>query len=76
MNAHRKRVGEYRAGANWKASDGSRASGRQVAVPLSAQGNIPLQWVKAEPAMGADAMNGLSHIRRVDTEGGVAPAAV
>ena len=37
-------------------------------------GNIPLQLVKANPAMGMGAMQGVSHIQRVKTQGGVAPA--
>ena len=39
-------------------------------------GNIPLQLVKTDPAMGAGAMTGVSYIQRLNTKGGVAPAAV
>ena len=38
-------------------------------------GNIPLQLVKANPAMGMGAVNGTTYIQRVATMGGVAPAA-
>jgi len=31
--------------------------------------------VKTDPAMGMGAMQGLSHIQRLQTQGGVAPAA-
>lgn len=76
MNADRKVVGKYYAGPTWEATDGSKVSGKQVAVSPAAQGNIPLQLVKADPAMGVGAMNGVSYIQRVNTKGGVAPAAV
>jgi hypothetical protein len=35
-----------------------------------------LQLVKANPAMGAGAMTGVTYIQRVATAGGVAPATV
>ncbi len=38
-------------------------------------GNIPHQLVKANPAAGMGAMQGVSYIQRVATQGGVAPAA-
>ena len=37
-------------------------------------GNLALQLVKAEPAMGTGAMTGVSYIQRLNTKGGVAPA--
>ena len=49
-------------------------TGAQVAVAPNGTGNIPLQLVKANPAMGAGAMQGVAYIQRVATEGGVAPA--
>lgn len=61
--------------ATWAASDGSAITGMQMAVAPAGDGNIPLQLVKANPAQGAGAMAGLSHIQRVATRGGVAPQA-
>jgi len=61
--------------ATWAANDGSSITGAQLAVAPAGDGNIPLQLVKANPAMGAGAMAGLSHIQRVATRGGVAPQA-
>ena len=46
----------------------------QLAVAPAGAGNIPLQLVKANPAMGQGAMTGVTHIQRVATKGGVAPA--
>jgi hypothetical protein len=60
--------------ATWAALDGSKLTGTQLAVAPAGTGNIPLQLVKTNPAMGNGALNGVSHIQRVATQGGVAPA--
>jgi hypothetical protein len=70
----RKEVGKYYAGPTWESTDGSKVTGKQVAVSPSTPGNIPLQLVKADPAMGTGAMTGISYIQRLNTKGGVAPA--
>ena len=75
MNAEGKAIGKYYAGPTWEAMDGSKVTGKQVAVSPAAAGNIPLQLVKADPATGVGAMNGVSYIQRVNTKGGVAPSA-
>ncbi len=67
-------VGKYYAGPTWEANDGSKVSGKQVAVAPAPIGNIPLQLVKAEPASGAGAMSGVTYIQRLNTKGGVAPS--
>ncbi len=59
--------------ATWEHADGSKLTGVQLAVAPSSPGNIPLQLVKADPAVGAGAMRGVTHIQRVATVGGVAP---
>lgn len=67
-------VGKYYGPpATWEARDGSKVTGTQVAVAPAAAGSIPLQLVKANPAVGMGAMQGVSHIQRVATQGGVAP---
>jgi hypothetical protein len=71
----RKMAGKYYAGPTWEAADGSKVTGKQVAVAPAAPGNIPLQLVKADPAMGQGAMQGVTYIQRLNTKGGVAPAA-
>lgn len=71
----RKAVGKYYAGPTWESMDGSKITGKQVAVaPAPGMGNIPLQLVKTEPAMGAGSMQGVTYIQRLNTKGGVAPA--
>ena len=70
-----KQIGKYFGPpATWESADGSKITGTQVAVAPAAAGNIPLQLVKANPAVGTGAMTGVSYIQRVDTRGGVAPA--
>lgn len=64
----------YGPPATWESSDGSKLTGAQVAVAPAMPGSIPLQLVKANPAMGDGAMKGVSYIQRVATLGGVAPA--
>lgn len=71
-----KRVGKYYGPpATWEGNDGSRITGTQLAVAPGGAGNIPLQLVKANPASGAGIMQGVSHVQRVNTRGGVAPNA-
>ncbi len=62
--------------ATWESADGSKITGTQLAISPAPVGNIPLQLVKANPAMGEGAMKGISFIQRVQTKGGVAPSAV
>lgn len=70
-----KMVGNYYGPpATWESSDGSKVTGAQVAVAPAAAGSIPLQLVKANPAMGSGAMTGTAYIQRVATSGGVAPS--
>jgi len=67
------KVGSYYAGPTWESLDGSKVTGKQVAVAPGAAGAIPLQLVKANPAMGQGTMMGISYIQRLNTKGGVAP---
>lgn len=69
-----KEVGKYYGGPTWESMDGSKVTGKQVAVAPAMPGSIPLQLVKAEPAIGTGAMTGVTYIQRVNTKGGVAPA--
>ena len=64
-------MGRYYAGPTWEANDGSKITGKQVAVAPAAAGNIPFQLVKAEGGSGA--MRDVTYIQRVNTKGGVAP---
>ncbi len=75
MDRSGKQVGKYYGPpATWESMDGSKLTATQVAVSPAMAGSIPLQLVKANPAMGSGAMQGVTYIQRVDTKGGVAPA--
>ncbi len=68
-------VGKYYGGPTWEAADGSKVTGKQLAVaPSSGPQNIPLQLVQANPATGSGAMTDVTYIQRLNTQGGVAPA--
>ncbi|WP_439519503.1 DUF3455 domain-containing protein [Hydrogenophaga sp.] len=75
MDRSGKQVGKYYGPpATWEAMDGSKFTATQIAVAPAGDGNIPLQLVKANPAMGMGAMTGVTYTQRVATKGGVAPA--
>ena len=70
------RVGRYFGPpATWESTDGSKVTATQLAVAPAGNGNIPMQLVRANPAMGAGAMQGVSYIQRVAVQGGAAPMA-
>lgn len=76
MDRGGKQVGRYYGPpATWEAMDGSKLTAVQLAVAPNMPGSIPLQLVKGNPAMGSGAMQGVTYIQRVNTQGGVAPAA-
>ncbi|WP_164963400.1 DUF3455 domain-containing protein [Rubrivivax sp. JA1026] len=69
-----KAVGRYYGPpATWETADGQRLTGSQLAVAPAAAGSIPLQLVKATAPMQGP-LAGVSHVQRVATRGGVAPA--
>ncbi len=75
MDRAGKQIGTYYGPpATWQSQDGSKITGAQLAIAPAQAGAIPLQLVKANPAMGDGAMKGVSYIQRVATQGGVAPA--
>ncbi len=75
MDRAGKQVGTYYGPpATWQGLDGSKITATQLAVSPAQAGAIPLQLVKANPAMGEGAMKGVSYIQRVATQGGAAPA--
>ena len=70
------RVGRYFGPpATWESTDGSKVTATQLAVAPAGAGNIPMQLVRANPAMGQGAMQGVTYIQRVMVKGGAAPTA-
>lgn len=75
MGRDGKQIGKYFGPpATWESNDGSKITGVQLAIAPAAAGNIPMQLVKANPAIGTGAMAGVSYVQRVATQGGVAPS--
>jgi hypothetical protein len=75
MDRAGKQVGTYVGPpATWAHMDGSKVTATQVAVAPNGPDNIPHQLVKANPAMGMGAMQGVTYIQRTATRGGVAPS--
>jgi len=66
-------LGKYYGSPTWEASDGSKVTGKQVAISAVPGGNIPLQLVQANPTTGTGAMSGITYIQRINTVGGDAP---
>ena len=75
FDMQKKTVGSYYGGPTWEAMDGSKVTGKQVAIaPSATPKSIPLQLVKADPATGRGAMTGVTFIQRLETKNGVPPA--
>lgn len=70
-----RQVGKYYGGPTWEHNDGSKVTGKQLAVSPAGSGSIPLQLVQTSPATGSGAFTGVTYIQRVNTQGGVAPSA-
>jgi hypothetical protein len=68
-------VGKYYGGPTWEGNDGSKLVGKQLAISPAAAGNIPLQLVEVTQTMGSGMLVGAKYIQRLNTVGGVAPAA-
>lgn len=66
-------VGKYYAGPTWESNDGSKVTGKQLAVAPGGDGNIPLQLVQATPQGPMGSMSKVTYIQRLVTKGGVAP---
>jgi hypothetical protein len=68
------RMGKYYGGPTWEHGDGSKVTGKQLAVSPGATGSIPLQLVQVNPgATGQGKFTNVTYIQRVNTVGGVAP---
>jgi hypothetical protein len=68
-------VGKYYAGPTWELNDGSKITGKQIAIAPGMAGAISLQIVKAGNPTGMGFLTDVTHIQRLNTVGGVAPTA-
>jgi hypothetical protein len=64
-------VGKYYPGPTWEHNDGSKLTGKQLAVSPASTG-IPLQLVQANPATGNGTLTNVTYIQRLNTVGGTA----
>jgi hypothetical protein len=72
-----KAIGEHFAGPTWKLKDGSEVTGKAAAKHDAPQANaIPWLLVKVTGHKGSGALENVTAIQRVNTQGGVADASV
>ncbi len=75
-NEHGEKIAKHYAGPTWEANDGSKVVGEvQKKAPAPRPGAIPWLLLKAKTNEGTGTFARVTYIQRVDTEGGVAPAA-
>lgn len=71
-DARANEIGKHYEGPTWEANDGSKVKGTVKARQDAPAGNIP--WLLlATTTDGLGRFAGVTHIQRVNTEGGVAP---
>jgi hypothetical protein len=75
FDAHGRQVGTHGAGPVWTGNDGSRVLGSvQARADAPAAGSIPWLLLSTRSTGGPGEYSRVSHIQRLHTEGGVAPA--
>ena len=67
-DANKKEVGKYYGGPTWESTDGSKVTGKQLAVSPSVAGAIPLQLVQAAPTTGTGASHCQPAIARASSD--------
>ncbi len=76
FNARGQRIGHHGAGPHWTADDGSRVVGRVLArADAPVAGAIPWLLLATDAGAARGVFSAVSHIQRINTVGGVAPAA-
>jgi hypothetical protein len=71
-----KKIAKHYAGPTWEANDGSKVVGAvQQKTDAPRPGAVPWLLLKAKTNEGIGTFAKVTYIQRVDTEGGVAPAA-
>ena len=73
-NENGKKIGKHYAGPTWEANDRSKVVGEKKAEEPK-PGAVPWLLLKAKKNEGTGTFARVTYIQRVDTEGGVAPAA-
>lgn len=71
-----KHLGRHYAGPTWESEDGSKVVGEVKAKAEAPDGkSVPWLLMRAKTTSGAGVFAGVTSVQRVDTEGGMAPAA-
>jgi hypothetical protein len=75
FNADGKQAGTHFKGPTWKLNDGSSVTGEVSAKqPSPKQGSVPWLLLKVKSHEGTGALDAVTFVRRVDTDGGAEPA--
>ena len=75
-NEHGDKIAKHYAGPTWEANDGSKVVGEKKAeIPAPRPGAVSWLLLKAKTNEGTGTFAKVTYIQRVDTEGGVPPAA-
>jgi hypothetical protein len=75
FNADGKQAGTHFKGPAWKLNDGSSVTGEVTGKQASPKpGSIPWLLLKVKSHQGAGALDSVSFVRRVNTDGGAQPA--
>jgi hypothetical protein len=74
LNARGEVVGRHFAGPTWQSQDGSAVIGSVLERAAPDEGAIPWLLLEAKGHEGSGAFSTITHIQRLDTVGGVAPA--
>jgi hypothetical protein len=76
LDASGAEVGRHFAGPSWRARDGSTVVGEVlVSSPTPQPGAIPWLLLRARSHVGQGLFAAIGYIARIDTRGGLAPAA-
>ena len=66
-------ISYYGPPATWEAMDGSKVTGKQLAISPAGDGNIPFQLVQANESEKDGWLKGVTYIQRLNLNGGAAP---
>jgi hypothetical protein len=72
---HGRVTGKHYAGPTWESTDGSKVVGAKLAAFAADPTAIPELLLQAASHVGTGAMSEVTYIQRLDTVGGLAPAA-
>jgi predicted peroxiredoxin len=75
LNDANERVGFHYAGPTWESKDGSWVAGKVMEKADSPDGAIPWLLLQGVSAQGKGTFGNISFVQRLDTVGGMAPAA-